>query len=39
MKSMGYIYEELLRRFSEQHAEAAGDHFTPREVIRLRVLT
>ncbi|MCK6619728.1 MAG: SAM-dependent DNA methyltransferase [Calditrichaceae bacterium] len=34
---MGYIYEELLRRFSEQHAEAAGDHFTPREVIRLMV--
>lgn len=29
---MGYIYEELLRRFSEAHAEAAGDHFTPREV-------
>jgi type I restriction enzyme M protein len=27
---MGYIYEELLRRFSEAHAEAAGDHFTPR---------
>jgi type I restriction enzyme M protein len=34
---IGYIYEELLRRFSEQHAEAAGDHFTPREVIRLMV--
>lgn len=34
---MGYIYEELLRRFSEAHAEAAGDHFTPREVIRLMV--
>lgn len=34
---MGYIYEELLRRFSEQHAEAAGDHFTPREIIRLMV--
>ena len=34
---MGYIYEEILRRFSEQHAEAAGDHFTPREVIRLMV--
>ncbi len=34
---MGYVYEELLRRFSEQHAEAAGDHFTPREVIRLMV--
>lgn len=34
---MGYIYEELLRLFSEAHAEAAGDHFTPREVIRLMV--
>ena len=34
---MGYIYEELLRRFSEQHAESAGDHFTPREIIRLMV--
>ena len=34
---MGYIYEELLRRFSEQHAESAGEHFTPREVIRLMV--
>lgn len=34
---MGYVYEDLLRRFSEQHAEAAGDHFTPREVIRLMV--
>jgi type I restriction enzyme M protein len=34
---MGYIYEELLRRFSEQNGEEAGDHFTPREVIRLMV--
>lgn len=34
---MGYVYEDLLRRFSEQHAESAGDHFTPREVIRLMV--
>ncbi|XOQ45324.1 MAG: Type I restriction-modification system, DNA methylase subunit [Clostridium sp.] len=32
---MGYIFEELIRRFSE-HAEA-GDHYTPREVIRLMV--
>lgn len=30
---MGYVFEELIRRFSE-HAEA-GDHYTPREVIRL----
>ena len=34
---MGYIYEELLRRFSEQNGEDAGDHFTPREIIRLMV--
>ncbi len=34
---MGYVYEELLRLFSEAHAEAAGDHFTPREIIRLMV--
>jgi type I restriction enzyme M protein len=34
---MGYIYEELLRRFSEEAGEEAGDHFTPREVIRLMV--
>jgi len=32
---MGYVFEELIRRFSE-HAEA-GDHYTPREVIRLMV--
>jgi type I restriction enzyme M protein len=34
---MGYVYEELLRRFSEQSGEQAGEHFTPREVIRLMV--
>jgi len=34
---VGYIYEELLRRFSEQSGEEAGEHFTPREVIRLMV--
>lgn len=32
---MGYIFEELIRRFSEQSNETAGEHFTPREVIRL----
>ncbi|MDQ0481533.1 type I restriction-modification system subunit M [Guptibacillus hwajinpoensis] len=32
---MGYIFEELIRRYSE-HAEA-GDHYTPREVVRLMV--
>ncbi len=34
---MGYVYEELLRRFSEQSGGEAGEHFTPREVIRLMV--
>jgi type I restriction enzyme M protein len=34
---MGYIFEELIRRFSEAANETAGDHFTPREVIRLMV--
>jgi type I restriction enzyme M protein len=34
---MGYLYEELIRRFSELSNEQAGDHFTPREVIRLMV--
>lgn len=34
---MGYIYEELLRKFSEQSGEEAGEHFTPREVIHLMV--
>ena len=33
----GHLYEELLRRFSEQSGEEAGEHFTPREVIRLMV--
>jgi type I restriction enzyme M protein len=35
--SMGYIFEELLRKFSEMSNETAGEHFTPREVIRLMV--
>ncbi len=34
---MGYIFEELIRKFKEQANEEAGDHFTPREVIRLMV--
>ncbi|MTI60241.1 MAG: SAM-dependent DNA methyltransferase [Firmicutes bacterium] len=34
---MGYIFEELIRRFSEQSNETAGEHFTPREVIKLMV--
>ncbi|WP_030590718.1 type I restriction-modification system subunit M [Streptomyces anulatus] len=35
--NMGYIFEELIRRFSEQSNETAGEHFTPREVIQLMV--
>ena len=34
---MGYIYEELVRKFSELSNETAGEHFTPREVIELMV--
>ena len=34
---MGAIFEELLRRFSEMSNETAGEHYTPREVIRLMV--
>lgn len=32
---MGYIFEELIRKFSEQENETAWEHFTPREVIKL----
>lgn len=35
--AMGYVFEELIRRFSEASNETAGEHFTPREVIRLMV--
>lgn len=34
-EAMGYIFEELLRKFSEMSNETAGEHYTPREVIRL----
>ena len=34
---MGYVFEELIRRFSELKNEEAGHHYTPREVIRLMV--
>jgi type I restriction enzyme M protein len=34
---MGLIFEDLIRRFNEASNETAGDHFTPREVIRLMV--
>lgn len=34
---MGYVFEELIRKFSELSNETAGEHFTPREVIALMV--
>lgn len=34
---MGYLFEELIRRFAEQSNETAGEHFTPRDVVRLMV--
>jgi type I restriction enzyme M protein len=33
--SMGTIFEELIRRFNEENNEEAGEHFTPRDVIKL----
>ena len=33
--SMGLIFEELIRRFNEENNEEAGEHFTPRDVIKL----
>ena len=36
-EKMGYIFEDLIRRFAEQSNETAGEHFTPREVIGLMV--
>ncbi|GAA4407143.1 class I SAM-dependent DNA methyltransferase [Nibrella viscosa] len=35
--TMGYIFEELIRKFAEISNETAGEHFTPREVIELMV--
>mgnify|MGYP005819435333 CR=1 FL=1 len=34
---MGYLFEELIRKFSEMANETAGEHFTPREVVQLLV--
>ena len=34
---MGYVFEELIRKFNEDNNEEAGEHFTPREVIQLMV--
>ncbi len=32
---MGYVFEELIRKFNEENNEEAGEHFTPRDVIKL----
>ena len=36
-REMGMVFEDLIRRFSEQYNETAGEHFTPREIIQLMV--
>lgn len=36
-REMGYVFEEIIRRFSESYGEDAGQHYTPREVIKLMV--
>lgn len=36
-ETMGYVFEELIRRFAEAPNETAGEHFTPREVVNLIV--
>jgi type I restriction enzyme M protein len=36
-EDMGAIFEDLIRKFAEQSNETAGEHFTPREVVRLMV--
>lgn len=34
-RDMGYVFEELIRRFNEENNEEAGEHFTPRDIIQL----
>jgi len=34
---VGYVFEELIRRFSEENNEEAGEHFTPRDIVHLMV--
>ncbi len=34
---MGYVFEELIRRFNEENNEEAGEHFTPRDIIQVMV--
>lgn len=36
---MGYVFEELIRKFNEENNEEAGEHFTPREIIELMTHT
>ena len=36
-ETMGLVFEELIRKFAEESNETAGEHFTPRDVIRLMV--
>lgn len=36
-EDMGYVFEHLIRKFAEDSNETAGEHFTPREVIKLMV--
>ena len=36
-RTMGKVYEELLRKFSEMSNETSGDHYTPRDVVRLLI--
>ena len=35
--TMGQIFEELLRKFSEMSNETSGEHYTPRDVVKLLV--
>ena len=35
---MGNIFEELLRKFSEMSNETSGEHYTPRDIVKLLVL-
>jgi len=32
---MGFVFEDLIRRFAESSNETAGEHFTPRDIVRL----
>lgn len=36
-RGMGYVFEELIRRFNEENNEEAGEHFTPRDIVQLMV--